>query len=276
MKTSLSAVARRCGALTLLPLVWSVAGAQASPSSIRWELTNPKAGWCIHFLLDPKEAENDLVRGQRTLTAGVVKDLPPAVEQILTDDPKYAEWIPSVLCTVVVDTISVEGRTFDRGDHKRPLAFLYWGVAAAGDEIGTGTGGQSLRIFATNSSSLQRVMETRLLRIDRVDIDLQPIKDSDDEQYRLSLEGATIYLDGHQRPDSSVSPTPREIPTVLTGNNKSVWKVKMSFKPAEIGTLAGALRVQGKKNLAKLLQASPIRFVGTVMAGGSGEVTFSR
>jgi hypothetical protein len=40
--------------------------------------------------------------------------------------------------------------------------------------------------------------------------------------------------------------------------------------------MVGALRVEGKDDLAKALQASPIRMLGPAFWGGSGEVTFQR
>ncbi|HXI20669.1 MAG TPA: hypothetical protein VNH46_06270 [Gemmatimonadales bacterium] len=276
MSTSLTAVLRRFGALALVPAAWTAAAAQSQAPSYRWEVSGPRAGWCLHFLMDPEEAQKELVGEERPVTAGLVKGLPPAIERVLADDPKYAEWIPSVVCTYVVDSISVDGRTYDRGDGKQPLAFLYWGVAATGDALGSEPGARSFRVFGTNSSGLQRVMESHRLRIDRVDVKVQPIKDSEDEQYRLKLEGATIFLDGHPRPDSAGTVVPEQRTGELGGYNKSVWKVQLAFQPAEVGTLAGALRVEGKRGLAKVLQQSPIRYVGPVLAGGSASVTFSR
>jgi hypothetical protein len=40
--------------------------------------------------------------------------------------------------------------------------------------------------------------------------------------------------------------------------------------------MIGSLKVEGKDDLAKLLKASPIRFVGPVYQGGTGSLQFSR
>jgi hypothetical protein len=40
--------------------------------------------------------------------------------------------------------------------------------------------------------------------------------------------------------------------------------------------MVGSLKVEGKDDLAKLLKASPIRFVGPVYQGGTGSLHFGR
>ena len=43
----------------------------------------------------------------------------------------------------------------------------------------------------------------------------------------------------------------------------------------ELFGLSGALRIEGKGELAQVLTASPIRYVGPIVWGGSGSMTFA-
>jgi hypothetical protein len=52
--------------------------------------------------------------------------------------------------------------------------------------------------------------------------------------------------------------------------------VRLVLTPTWSRALVGSLRVEGKGDLAKLLKASPIRFVGPLYRGGGGELRFTR
>jgi hypothetical protein len=248
-----------------------------SATSITWEVGTPKAGWCIHFLMEPTTAVQDLARGHRLVPAHEATGLPTAVRRVVADEPQYADWTPAELCTYVAEVIFVDGRRFDRGDGGRPIALLYWGVSAATAEgSGPDSGRVSLRVLATNSSGLQRAMQVRQVPIDRVDIDLLPVKESDDQQFLLKLEGATIAFIGHPRQDSTLTVGTRSQTGAYMGNNKALWTVRFNFQPGEVAAMAGALRITGKRGLAKALNRSPIRLLSPILSQGKGTVSFDR
>ena len=271
--------------LVLLGLAGSfapvVAQEEGPPDSgITWEVGSPKAGWCLHFLIEPGAAAKDLARGHRLVLAGEAKDLPAPLQRLVTEEPQYAGWAPAELCTYVAEAIWVDGRRFDRGDGGQPIAVLYWGISAASAEVGTGAGvpGElSLRVLATNSSGMRRAMEIRTVPIDRVQIEVLPIKESnEDQEFLLKVEGATIVFIGHASPDSTLTVAERTRTGAYMGNNKAVWGVSFSFLPGQVDAMAGALRIVGKRGLAKLLDRSPIRLLGPILSEGRGTVHFTR
>jgi hypothetical protein len=250
----------------------------APANSITWEVGSPKAGWCIHFLMEPKTAAQDLARGQRPVLAREAAGLPPAVSRLIADETQYAEWAPAELCTYIAEAIWVDGRRFDRGDGGQPIAAVYWGVWAASSEAATPDSARvSLRVLATNSSGMQRAMEMRTVPIDRAQVEIRPVKESEeDSQFFLKLEGATITFIGHTRADSTLTTAARSRGAVYMGNNKALWGVTFSFQPGEVSGMAGALRIIGKRGLAKALDRSPIRLLSPSLSGGRGTVSFTR
>lgn len=250
---------------------------KAGADTVGWTVIGPKAGWCLNFLMEPKDAVDDLARGFRLVSAREAKGLSPAIARLITDEPAYAEWIPSEVCTYVAEAISLGNRRFDRGDGGQPIAVLYWGVAAASAEGGSTELDQvSLRSFGSNSSGLQQNMGTRGIPIDRIQFEVRPVPESSDQEYLLKLKSATISYSGQPRPDTAAQAAPRLRVGTLTGNNRALWTVRMEWTPTAVGGMSGALRVVGKRGLAKALNRSPIRLLSPAVIGGVGQVTLTR
>ncbi|MEO8634165.1 MAG: hypothetical protein ABI587_02700 [Gemmatimonadales bacterium] len=268
----LSQRAVRAFLASLVFLAWSQpAAAQESEPKVRWTIGNPKVGFCLHFLMSPAAAGKDLVRGQRLTLARDAAGLPDAVRRVLADQPEFEAWVPSQLCVLYPEAIWVNKKRFDDGDGGAHLALAIWGV--------TSTGGQatfSIRTLASNSAALKRAMEAELVPMDWANLSVNPISESEDERYILKLEGGVLTLEGLARTDSiDVENVPFPSQAALRGLNNTLWAVAIDLKPTRLGTLPGALRVQGKRGLAEALLNSPIRFVDKVIAGGTGEVRFS-
>lgn len=245
-------------------------------SSITWEVGAPKAGWCLQFLMEPDAAADKLAKDHRLVLAKEATGLPPAIARLILDEPRYADWAPAELCTYIAEAIWVDGRRFDRGDGGQPVAALYWGVAAANSETPSDLGRVSLRVLGTNSSNMRRAMEMRSVPIDRIQIEVRPVKESSDEEYFLKLEGATIVYIGRPRADSTAVLTERTRAAGYMGNNKALWGVSFNFTPTSVAGMSGALRILGKRGLARALDRSPIRLLSPMISGGRGTVTFTR
>jgi hypothetical protein len=246
-------------------------------TSITWEVGTPKAGWCLQFLMEPKAAADGLARDYRLVLAREATGLPPAITHLISDEPMYADWAPAEVCTYIAEAISVDGRRFDRGDGGQPIAALYWGVAAANSGASSSDlGGVSLRVLGTNSSSLRRAMEVKSVPIDRIQIEVRPVKESADEELFLKLEGATIIYIGQPRADTTSDPTGQTKTAAYMGNNRTRWDVSFSFTPTGVAGMSGALRILGKRGLAGALDHSPIRLLSPMISGGRGTVSFTR
>jgi hypothetical protein len=258
-------------------LACRAAAAQTAPEPrLRWQLNAPQAGWCIHFLLEPREAAKDLPRGAVPVPARSASGLPAPVQRTVAEEPEYGAWVPSTLCLYVTQSITAANRQYDRGDGGQPIAFLYWGVAATHEGGGSGASSEAFRMLGTNSSALRRAMEIQSLPLEHVDIALRPIAETDDQRFQFKLHGATVFFDGHPRPDSSLSLDEPRTRAAYRGNSNTVWLVDLTLHPTSVSTLAGALRILGKHGLAKALDRSPVRFLGPSVAGGDGEVAFYR
>jgi hypothetical protein len=117
-------------------------------------------------------------------------------------------------------------------------------------------------------------MEIERIRMERITIERGPVRDSDDERTRIKLGSSEIVFDGHPRPDSSLSAQPIRGLMALTGEVRQVWMVEAILKPTDVASLSGALRIQGKGGIAKILNRSPIRLLSVSSSGGSGELLF--
>jgi hypothetical protein len=265
----------------ILGLVWAatplVAQAPADLGQLNWEVGPASVAWCVHFLLEPKEAAKELTGDLRPVTAATVPDLHPALKRAIADEPKYSDWTPAELCTYFVASVTVGGKSYERGDKNVPLALTYWGVAATrGEAAWDGT--LFLRMLGSNSYSFVRSMQVAKLPMEKVNIDAREIRGNEEDRlYYIKFNGATIQLTGHFNPDSTGAPgTPRKVSGVIPGPIQTVWTTTLSYTPEKDGTMAGSLQVFGKRGMAKALNKSPIRLIGPALAGGSGQVLSRR
>jgi hypothetical protein len=247
--------------------------AQASPAEakVRWSLGTSSGAWCVHFLVSPADAEQHLPRGYRPIPAAETVGIPPALARTTSDEPEYAGWIPARACVVLLAGVGIGDRQYGRGDGGKELALFWWGVSAAGDHLAPESGGLALRQLATNSSGLKRQMELELVRMERIDIDKGPIKESEDERTRVRFNDSELAFDGHPRADSTLKLGPIHEVGAMSGDGNRVWVFDLSMQPATIAGMSGALRFQGRDDLTKLLARSPIRLLGSLTSGGTGE-----
>ncbi len=246
-------------------------------NTINWQVGASKGGWCLQFLMDAESAADGLAKDHRVVLAREATGLAPAIARLIKDEPEYAGWVPSEVCTYMSEAIWIDGRRFDRGNDNQPIAAVYWGVAAASsDGAAAGQGRMSLRYLGTNSSSFRRAMDTRTVPIDEAELKITPVKESTDEEIFLKLEGATIVYIGNPRIDTTATPTPRALTAAYMGNNRTLWTVNFEFTPGEVSSMSGALRIIGKRNLAKALDRSPIRLLSPMITGGKGSVAFTK
>lgn len=273
--TAVATIARALPVLVLLPLSLQAqdTGALAEPK-VTWEIGEGQGNWCVHLLLDPRAAADLAIRGQRPVAARDYPLLHPALRRVLTDEPQYAEWVPSQVCLWFTKGVSIGKRDYERADGgKKPLAIFWWGLVATGDRLGSGPGLSQI-VLATNNSGLKRQMELSFIQMERIEINREPVPESDDEQYRLRLDRTDLIFSGHPRPDSTLSLGPVGHHWAVRGDGNRVWQVEFSAYPTRMSALPGALRFQGKGKLAEALSASPIRLVGTFLEGGTAWMKF--
>ena len=248
-------------------------GAAARDPKVAWELGTARGGWCLHFLVSPKVASDLLLRGAHAVAARDDPGLPPALRRVITDEPTFADWIPSQVCTWYVEGVTANHRGYERGDGGKQLALFWWGISASGERTGASPG-LSLVVLGTNSSGLKRQMQLEFVEMERLEVNRVPVKESEDEEFSFRLDRTTVAFAGHPRPDSTLSVAPVTYQAVVKGEDNRIWRVAFQAQPTVITGLSVSLRVQGKGELARALTESPIRLIGNLVTGGTGRVEF--
>jgi hypothetical protein len=252
------------------------ARAQTDPKpDVVWTLEGLRNGWCLQFLIDPKDANEDLPRGARPLPASQAPNLHPAVRRLIADEPQYAAWIPSQVCAYFFQAVVIGKQRISSNNPKNAPGLLWWGVWSSSN-VGADTAGRyALRCLGSNEGKIEGSSDLGQSRVSMEDVDLlaSKVPDSQDDRYVLGYEKTIITFDGHPAPDS-LAPGELHQAWLADGTNSKVLTASIALRPAATHGLAGALRIQGKGELASALLASPIRLVGPVQSGGDGEILF--
>jgi hypothetical protein len=244
---------------------------------ISWSLGAASSGWCVHFLSEPKEAAKEVTGGRRVVPASAAEGIHPALKRAIADEPNYAEWVPSELCTYTLASVQVGEKLYERGDKGVPLTITFWGVAVSDGE-GAWDGQVFLKAAGSNSYPLARAMQVQRLPMEKISVDLKPIQGNDEDHiYITKFNKATIQFTGHFNPDTTgAAVAERKIVGLLPGPIQSEWTSTITYQPEKIGTMAGSMQVFGSRGLAKLLNKSPIRLIGPAFTGGSGTALYVR
>jgi hypothetical protein len=244
---------------------------------VKWEIAGGDIGWCIQFLLEPKEAEKEMTGGYRPVPASTDPDIHPAIKRAIGEDPQYANWVSSQFCTWFVGSVTTEGKRYERGDKDEPLAITWWGVAATRDEAAW-DGRYWMRMLGSNSYPLTRLMQVARLPMEKVDIYDRAIKGNEvDHIYRTRFHRATIQLTGRFSPDTaSGAAEPTQMSTAVTGPLQTMWLSDMTMSPENNGILSGSLQIFGGRGMAKTLNKSPVRLIISAVSGGGGAAEFVR
>ena len=238
---------------------------EATPSE-RWSLNTLRSGFCVHFLADPAQAGRGIWRGAALISAAADDSLHPALRRVLKDSPEFGAWIPSQLCFYQFASIDVGGKKFVDNKHGRSQSIVVWSMPVAGrDRIPV--------VLLTNNSHVSSTVNRFGIRVDGMSSAFGKVPESTDDRYTIKFGKTLLTWDGHPTGDSTAAPAVDRTWTT-PGRNGKVYRVHEEIQPASARLLVGALSVQGKGDLARLLTASPIRYVGPLLWGGSGQISF--
>jgi hypothetical protein len=260
------------------------AGAQDSNGKDKatksWRLDELRNGFCIQFLVDPAQVAKKLPEGNRPMSAQQAQDLHPALRRVVEEQPEFAVWAPSNLCLFYFGLVEVDGDLVrDRNPSKSPMVG-FWTVAAADSLSGMR---QDLALdVVTNSGRLESAAGAAGLDIRTVRSSFGPVPAdeeggiSGEDRYQIRIRKTQIVWDGRTGSDST-RPSGSVVRTWKAEGKRGGWvSGDLAISPNWSRAMIGSLRVEGKDDLAKLLKASPIRFVGPVYQGGTGSLQFSR
>ena len=263
------AVATCCGAVSL------TAQATAPVKDERvWSLEGLRAGFCVRFLTDPEMAARELEDGFRLLRADQDQTLHPALRQVVKTQPEFASWTPSNLCFYYSDAVKVGNQRIAERDARRAQRLGIWSLGAVEQE--TGKSRDIVLDLVASRERLRAAAANSLVQVHEADAAFRAASDISPDQYTLTIGKTQLVWSGRATGDSSRVEQPIVDSWRVPGVRGVTWSAQLSLTPAWTRAVVGSLRVEGKGDLAKMLKASPIRFVGPFYRGGRAELRFSR
>lgn len=245
--------------------------AQADEQLWRW--VDAQGGFCVWYLADPTVAPGLVPVGTPLRPASATASLPEVLLRIVQDEPRFAEWIPAVLCVGRFVAVAADGTPAGTMRDGPPMLLTLSALAAA-SPYGQDAGWQ-LSTIGLDAGSLDRVAERSWIANREPSLRVREGIEGEDTEWELALDGTKLIWSGHPAGATRVGTT-RSMSFGYAGNRNSRWLVALRMAPTEEQNQVGALRVEGKNALAMALKASPIRAVGPLSRGGELTMTFRR
>ena len=243
---------------------------------LAWQLEGLKRCFCVDFLMEPELAAKRLPKGYGPVPAHRFASLHSALVRLIEDEPDYRDWIPSTICAFGSSAIVVDGRRIGGRDPASREMIGMWGIAGTpeGEDVDDLW---VLHEFLTNNHRIKRVAEGSLLKLRVIDEEMgKDVERITEDHFSLKIGKTRLTWVGHLSGDSTRAEGPLHRRWRLEGNRGSKWLAEVAIEPGWYRPMVGALRVEGKDDLAKALKASPIRMAGPAFWGGSGEIVFQR
>ncbi|MGH7497952.1 MAG: hypothetical protein ACREL3_03770 [Gemmatimonadales bacterium] len=246
-----------------------------------WRIGGLRNGFCVLLLVEPQLASRSLPAGLRLVTAGQANDLHPALKSEVEAQPELGAWSPSHLCFYAMDTVQTDDYQLSNKSGRKPQLLALWTVGA--EETGSGNKRDvALLILTTNERLIRsgrlagqvlREVEATLGKAPEVDENGHP---SGDDRFQIKMGNTLITWDGRQARDSSAVSGSVAIAWAASAGAARKGNGSLTLTPQWASPMVGALKVEGKDDLAKALQGSPVRFVGPLYRGGGGEIRLQR
>lgn len=239
----------------------------AAPAGISWTLDTLRSGFCVHFLVEPAASSRGIFRGVAQRPASATPALNPVLKRTIDASPELASWIPQRFCVLQFSAVGVGNRDLRDTKHGRSQVVATWSTSAAADAPGS-------VVLLVNNSRLSNSLKSIGMSIDVLRCEFGKVPESTDDRYEIRYDRSTLTWDGHASGDSTAAPALSRA-WVTPGRNARTLAVEQRLDPVGARLMVGALRIEGKGELAQVLTASPIRYVGPIVWGGSGSMSFA-
>ena len=257
------ALAAAVSLLTVVP-----AAAQGAPR-VTWGLEGLQAGFCVHFLLDPALVGKTPFRKADLVPLSEAVNVDASLRHAAAESADFAGWTPAAICTYHFASTR-RGNRVQRDDDK-PQVVAVWRLSARSEDEPVPAD------VMASSFDLARQLSRPGLRVTLVRSATRKVPETTLDEFEVVIDRSTsIVWSGSLTADSTLSMGPGTERWRLRGTEESVWTAQRSFQPTEVQRMVGSVSVAGKTDLARVLQASPIRWVGPLYRGGSGEISFFR
>jgi hypothetical protein len=232
-------------------------------------------------LLDPSKLEVSIPRGARPLRADAIEDLSPVLRTVVSHQPEFAGWTPSKICMYYMRAVDVGAlRVSARDPEKVPMVGV-WSLSAA-EGAGNTPRDVALRLF-TNNGRLERAAEVSGLDLRKVDSEVRNIPNEHDAsappigvRRTVRLNKTLLTWESRQVDDSAKADGSLTLVWRAESKRRGPMTARLALSPEWTKGMAGSLRVEGDDDFAEAVKASPIRFVGPAVIGGTGRLAFGR
>jgi hypothetical protein len=252
-----------CLALPLTPN----AGGGAEP----WQFGNLEQGYCITFLVSPEDAPGVLPDDAQPLRLDAMSDATPVLTRVLADQPEYAAWMPAAMCVYRFGRADIAGRELVAA----PGTSEMMGIVAFGARVALGQPANALSVgmVFTSDKRAVTVTDSTAIPLHQVKATFGKAAHGDDERHVIEIGKTKVIWDGHAAADSAAAGGPVERVWVIKGPRSKPVLARWKLTAVTTRSMVGALVIEGKDKLAKLLRKSPIRYVGPMYQGGIAELT---
>lgn len=263
-------------AAVLVPLLAAtpLVAQQRAADESRWQFGDAKGGFCVWYLADSAVAAEMVPKETALRRAGDGTGLPAALARVVRDEPQFAAWIPASICIGFYGSLRVGEEAVVEAKPDRRLMMTTVAFAATSPR-GLMGGSQYLVEVATDQGAVVRAGEGAGVRLERREAKVLKDRNGGDDVLTIALDGAVLIWQGHPTGQPRVEST-QEMSFGHAGMRTVNWLLTVKGAPAQVQGMIGALRIEGKGDLAKALRSSPIRSVGAMELGGTSEWLWRR
>ena len=260
---------RRRALAGLLALMPAVTHAQ-EPGADAWQFGNLQQGYCVTYLVSPEDAPALLPEDAQPIRLDAMPNAPPVLARLLKDQPEFASWMPSYICIYRFGRADVAGREVIASSGASEMVGMV--SFAARVVANQPDGGLFVSRLFTNDKRIARATDSTAMAFQQVKTTYGKAAHGDDERHILVLGKSTLIWDGHAASDSAPVAAPIRQAFVVQGPRNKQVMLTWRLTATQTRSMVGALVVQGKDRLAKLLRKSPIRYLGPIYEGGKAEL----
>jgi len=259
----------RC--LLLAAGLTSLAAPLAAQGGLQWKFTNLQQGYCINFLVSPSDAPRLIPGDAQPVRLDAMTDPPPALLRVLQDQPEYGSWMPATVCIYRFGRADGGNRELvASAGESEMVGVIAFGARVTADQPPNGL---SASVLFTNDKRIEKGSDSTRVSFRRVKATFGKAAHGDDERHVISLGKTTLIWDGHAASDSTELTSPVERVLVFEGSRNKPVLLRWTLSATSSRSMVGALVIQGKDRLAKVMRASPIRYLGPIYQGGRAELS---
>lgn len=235
-----------------------------------WKFGNLQQGYCITFLVSPEDAQSLLPDDAQPIRLDAIPDAPPFLLRVAKDEPQYGAWMPAAVCVYRFGRVDVTGREILAPNGGSEMI----GIVSfrARTAVNQPDNGVAVSLVFTNDRRMAKLTDSTQVPFRQIDATFGNAAHGDDERHVLRFGKATLIWDGHMTSDSAALGAPLERVWVASGRRGKPVLLRWTLKAASSRSMVGALVVEGKDRLARIMRASPIRYLGPVYQGGTAEL----